>query len=215
MTRRAAAQGSDTYSCLGRRRLAASSSSWAEVQQKYSRGTAYAGHAVHTFSVGRLHSLARPCHVRMPQGQLSIWPAVCPLPLQSCQPPSCSLQIASTSRPPRPCPAPALLTSGRLVAPISSSRAPLLLGSHPSIWINSSVLRRLLDSCSPSDLRADSSESISSRKMTDGCNRAVAHQQQDGNRRDHQEGEVGYVAAAAAFASSQRPCWRRQTVGSK
>lgn len=122
------------------------------------------------------------------------------------------LQPASSSC---TCPAPALLTSGRLVAPISSSRAPLLLGSHPSIWINSSVFRRRLDSCSPSDLRADSSESISSRKMTDGCNRAVTQQQWDGNRHDHQQGEVADVAAAAAFASSQHPCWRRQTVGSK
>mmetsp|Transcript_21609 Transcript_21609/g.60058 ORF Transcript_21609/g.60058 Transcript_21609/m.60058 type:complete len:351 (-) Transcript_21609:795-1847(-) len=64
-------------------------------------------------------------------------------------------------------------SSGRLVAPTSSTRRSAELGSQPSIWTSISVFSRREDSCSPSDLRALSRESISSMKMTEGC-RAVA-----------------------------------------
>jgi hypothetical protein len=56
-----------------------------------------------------------------------------------------------------------------LVAPISSTRRLPDPGSHPSICTSISVLSRRDASCSPSALRADISESISSTKMTDGC----------------------------------------------
>mmetsp|Transcript_14478 Transcript_14478/g.39207 ORF Transcript_14478/g.39207 Transcript_14478/m.39207 type:complete len:211 (+) Transcript_14478:975-1607(+) len=56
-------------------------------------------------------------------------------------------------------------SSGRLVAPTRSTRRSPL-GLHPSIWTSISVFIRLLASCSPSVLRADRMESISSMKMT-------------------------------------------------
>mmetsp|Transcript_35284 Transcript_35284/g.99464 ORF Transcript_35284/g.99464 Transcript_35284/m.99464 type:complete len:201 (-) Transcript_35284:180-782(-) len=60
-------------------------------------------------------------------------------------------------------------SSGRFVAPTISTRRSLLEGSQPSICTRSSVFRRRLASCSPSALRALSSESISSMKTTAGC----------------------------------------------
>jgi hypothetical protein len=50
---------------------------------------------------------------------------------------------------------------------MSSTRRPAAL-PQPSIWMSISVLSRLLASCSPSALRADRTESISSMKMTEG-----------------------------------------------
>lgn len=44
---------------------------------------------------------------------------------------------------------PQILTSGRLVAPMSSTRRSAREGSMPSIWMRISVLRRRMDSCSP------------------------------------------------------------------
>lgn len=95
-------------------------------------------------------------------------------------------------------------TSGRLVAPTSSTRRSAEEGSQPSIWTSISVFSRRLDSCSPARTESPNSSTIhtqaDTRTGTATCASTHEHSSSIHVLKKHEESLCTHACAARVHA---------------